>query len=113
MSNTYGKHIYHTGGPQGLSGQEAVQRDGPYPVGRHRVHFGKRRRPGNNHTHSDNHIFIVVDGEVRIVTGDREIIAGKDQSVFVDGMTPHSIWNNGAKTAVVIKISTAREDAEI
>ena len=50
---------------------------------------------------------------MRIVTGDREIIAGKDQSVFVDGMTPHSIWNNGAKTAVVIKISTAREDAEI
>ena len=36
--------------------------------------------PENNHTHSDNHIFIVVDGEVRIVTGDREIIAGKDQS---------------------------------
>ena len=69
--------------------------------------------PENNHTHSDNHIFIVVDGEVRIVTGDREIIAGKDQSVFVDGMTPHSIWNNGAKTAVVIKISTAREDAEL
>ena len=67
----------------------------------------------DNHTHSDNHIFIVVDGEVRIVTGDREIIAGKDQSVFVDGMTPHSIWNNGAKAAVVIKISTAREDAEV
>ena len=36
--------------------------------------------PENNHTHSDNHIFIVVDG---------------------------------AKTAVAIKISTAREDAEI
>ena len=69
--------------------------------------------PENNHTHSDNHIFIVVDGQVRIVSGDREIIAGKDEAVFVDDMTPHSIWNNGAKTAVVIKISTAREDGDI
>ena len=65
--------------------------------------------PQNNHTHSDNHIFIIADGEVRIVTDDKEIIAGKNQAVFVDGMTPHSIWNNGTKTAVVIKISTERE----
>ena len=56
---------------------------------------------------------VVVDGQVRIVSGDREIIASKDEAVFVDGMTPHSIWNNGAKTAVVIKISTAREDGDI
>lgn len=68
--------------------------------------------PENNHTHSDNHIFIVADGEVRIVSGDKEIIAGKNQAVLVDGMTPHSIWNNGAKTAVVIKISTKRESAD-
>ena len=61
------------------------------------------------HDDSDDHIFVIVDGEVRIVTGDREIIAGKDQAVFVKGMTPHSIWNNGAKTAVVIKISTEGE----
>lgn len=32
----------------------------------------------------------------------------KHHAVFVDGMTPHSIWNNGTKTAVVIKISTER-----
>lgn len=64
--------------------------------------------PENNHTHSDNHIFIVADGEVKIISGDREIVVGKDESVFVDGMILHSIWNNGDKTAVVIKISTDR-----
>lgn len=64
--------------------------------------------PENNHTHSDNHIFIVADGEVKIISGDKEIVVGKDESVFVDGMIPHSIWNNGDKTAVVIKISTDR-----
>lgn len=45
---------------------------------------------------------------MKIISGDQEIIAGKDQSMFVDGMIPHSIWNNGDKTAVVIKISTER-----
>ena len=72
--------------------------------------------PENNHTHSDNHIFVVANGEVKIISGDQEIIAGKDQSMFfVDGMIPHSIWNNGDKTAVVIKISTERwtPDAQI
>lgn len=68
--------------------------------------------PENNHTHSDNHIFIVADGEVRIISGEKEFIVGKDESIFVDGMTPHSIWNNGDKTAVVIKISTERENTD-
>ena len=66
--------------------------------------------PENNHTHSDNHIFIVVDGEVRVVLGDEETVVGKNESIFVDGMIPHSIWNNGEKTAVVIKICTARKN---
>lgn len=67
--------------------------------------------PKHNHTHSDNHLFIVVDGEVRIISGDKEILAGKNQAVFVDGMIPHSIWNNGDQTATVIKISTKRPDS--
>lgn len=62
--------------------------------------------PENNHVHSDNHIFIVVSGEVKIIYGDEKIIAGKDEVVFVNGMIPHSIWNNGDKTATVIKLST-------
>ena len=66
--------------------------------------------PENNHTHSDNHIFIVVDGEVQVVLGDEETVVEKNESLFVDGMIPHSIWNNGEKTAVVIKICTARKN---
>ncbi len=62
--------------------------------------------PEGNHTHSDNHIFIVTDGEVKIVMGDKEFIVRKNESFFVDGMVPHSIWNNSEQTAVVIKIST-------
>lgn len=62
--------------------------------------------PENNHTHNDDHIFIVTEGEVKIISGDKEFILGKNQSMVVNGTIPHSIWNNGDVTAVVIKIST-------
>lgn len=65
--------------------------------------------PEGNHTHSDNHIFIVTQGEARVVMGDKSIIVKKDESCFVDGMIPHSIWNNIDDTTVVIKISVERE----
>ena len=67
--------------------------------------------PECNHVHSDNHIFIVVDGEAKIILGDKEIILRKNESCFVDGMTPHSIWNNAEQTTTVIKISVERESA--
>ena len=61
--------------------------------------------PEGNHTHKENHIFIVVEGEVKIITGEETHVVGKDEMFFVNGMTPHSIWNNGETTAKVIKIS--------
>ena len=64
--------------------------------------------PANDHTHGDDHLFLIADGRVRIVSGDREMFAGKDEAVFVEGMVPHSIWNAGEETAVVIKIATAQ-----
>ena len=65
--------------------------------------------PKGNHVHSDNHIFIVVDGEAKVILGDKEIIVQKNESLFVEAMTPHSIWNNANQTTTVIKISTERE----
>ena len=65
--------------------------------------------PDGNHVHSDNHIFIVVDGEAKVILGNKEIIVRKNESFFVDLMIPHSIWNNANQTTIVIKISTERE----
>ena len=62
--------------------------------------------PEGNHIHSENHIFIVVDGEAKIMMGDKAVIVRKNESLFVNGMTPHSIWNNADQITVVIKIST-------
>lgn len=61
--------------------------------------------PEGNHTHEENHIFIVVDGEARVMLDDQAVIVRKNESFFVNGMTPHSIWNNTDQTTVVIKIS--------
>jgi mannose-6-phosphate isomerase-like protein (cupin superfamily) len=53
--------------------------------------------PEGNHTHEEDHIFIVVEGEVRVVMGDGERVAGRDEIIFVDGAAPHSIWNNATE----------------
>ncbi len=37
-----------------------------------------------------------------------ENIVGKDNSFYVKGSLPHSIWNNGNTTAKVIKISVGK-----
>ena len=65
--------------------------------------------PEGNHTHKENHIFIVVDGEAKIILGEQTFIVRKNESFFVNGMMPHSIWNNTDQTTVVIKISTESE----
>lgn len=64
--------------------------------------------PEGNHTHSDNHIFIVVEGEVEVILDNQSHIVKKDEMFFVDGMIPHSIWNHSTDTAKVIKISVER-----
>lgn len=61
--------------------------------------------PEGRHAHDDNHLFIVVEGEVRIEQGNETRIVGKDETCFVEGRIPHGIWNNGTETAKVIKIS--------
>lgn len=68
-----------------------IEKDGGGPVG--------------NHTHSEHHLFIVVEGEVEILLEDNVHIVKKDEIFFVDGRIPHSIWNRKAESAKVIKLS--------
>ena len=66
--------------------------------------------PEGNHTHEDDHIFIVVEGEVKIYESNKANIVKKDEMFYVKGSTPHSIWNNGTETAKVIKISVSESN---
>ena len=40
----------------------------------------------------------------------KENIVRENESLFIDGRIPHSIWNDSDETATVIKISTLPEE---
>lgn len=63
--------------------------------------------PAGEHTHPEDHIFIVVEGQVEVVLGGRRHTVKTDEVFYVDGTTPHSIWNREEQTAKVIKISVS------
>lgn len=62
--------------------------------------------PLKNHVHlSHNHLFIVVEGEAKIILEDEEIILSKNQSFLVKGSIPHSVWNNTKGRTVMIGLT--------
>lgn len=61
--------------------------------------------PTTPHTHSHNHLFIVVSGEAKVQLADKEIIIHENESFLVEGKIPHSIWNNTNKITVMMGIT--------
>ena len=61
--------------------------------------------PTELHTHNHNHLFIVTQGEAKILLGEQEVTVKKDESFLVDGQIPHSVWNNYDGETVMIGIS--------
>ena len=61
--------------------------------------------PTELHTHTHNHLFIVVKGEAKIRYSDHEIIIKENDSYLVDGSIPHSVWNNSTEQAIMIGLS--------
>lgn len=50
--------------------------------------------PVEPHTHEHNHLFIVTEGEAKILLGEEEVIIRKDEAFLVEGHIPHACWNN-------------------
>ncbi|BCI59530.1 cupin domain-containing protein [Solibaculum mannosilyticum] len=63
--------------------------------------------PTTPHTHVHSHLFIVTKGQAKIVMDGREVIVKENESYFVDGKIPHSVWNNAATETVMIGISVS------
>lgn len=61
--------------------------------------------PTEQHVHKHNHLFIVTEGEAKILLEDKEVIVKKDEAFLVDGNIPHSVWNNSTGKTVMIGIS--------
>lgn len=61
--------------------------------------------PTEKHTHEHNHLFIVTQGEAKILLGDEEVIVKKDESFLVNGKIPHSVWNNFNGETVMVGLN--------
>ena len=61
--------------------------------------------PTELHTHTHNHLFIVVKGEAKIKYAGSAVIIKENDSYLVKGETPHSVWNNGTEQAIMIGLS--------
>lgn len=64
--------------------------------------------PTELHTHEHNHLFIVTQGEARILLDDQEVIIKTDEHFLIDGQIPHSVWNNSDIETVMIGISVKK-----
>lgn len=61
--------------------------------------------PAPAHTHDKDHFFIVVDGCATIKLGDQSIVLKKDETLYVNGATEHSVWNETNELLKIIKIN--------
>ncbi len=63
--------------------------------------------PTEAHTHSHDHLFVVVKGEATIRLGSDVVKVRENESYRVSGMVPHSVWNETDGTVVMIGITVA------
>lgn len=61
--------------------------------------------PIEQHTHTHNHLFAVLEGEAKILLGKEIVIIKKGESFLVKGTIEHSVWNNSNGQTVMIGIS--------
>ncbi len=65
--------------------------------------------PTQLHTHPHDHLFIVVQGEAKILLDEKIVTIKKDESFLVDGSVPHSVWNNADTQTVMIGITVTKQ----
>lgn len=61
--------------------------------------------PTEPHTHEHDHLFIVTQGEAKVLLGSETVIIKKDEAFLVKGSVPHSVWNSSDGETVMIGIS--------
>jgi mannose-6-phosphate isomerase-like protein (cupin superfamily) len=61
--------------------------------------------PAEVHTHAHNHLFIVVKGEAKILPDKETVIVRENESCFVKGSIPHSVWNSISETTIMVGLS--------
>lgn len=59
------------------------------------------------HTHAYSHLFVVIQGQAKIIMDDGEKILNPNESFLVKGNIPHSVWNNTDTTTIMVGISVS------
>ena len=57
------------------------------------------------HTHATDHLFIVTQGEAKVLLDGQERIIRENEAFVVKGGIPHSVWNNAQAETVMIGIT--------
>lgn len=65
--------------------------------------------PVQPHTHSHDHLFIVVSGEAKILLGEEVKTIRADEAFIVKGGIPHAVWNAAEAVTVMIGITLKGE----
>lgn len=65
--------------------------------------------PVRPHTHPHDHLFIVVEGEAKVLLGEEEKIIRPNEAFVVKGGIPHAVWNAAAGITVMIGITLKGE----
>lgn len=68
--------------------------------------------PIEKHTHEHNHLFIVVQGEAKILLDQETKILRANEAFLVEGRIPHSVWNNVQGQTVMIGITVKPQKHE-
>ena len=61
--------------------------------------------PVTPHTHATDHLFIVTQGEAKVLLDGQERIIRENEAFIVKGGIPHSVWNNAQAETVMIGIT--------
>ena len=63
-------------------------------------------KPSNGHrTRFADHLFIVTQGEAKVLLDGQERIIRENEAFVVKGGIPHSVWNNAQAETVMIGIT--------
>lgn len=61
--------------------------------------------PVEKHTHPHDHLFLVIAGEARVELADRTVVVRPGETCRVPGRVPHSVWNAGQGTTVMLGLT--------
>jgi mannose-1-phosphate guanylyltransferase/mannose-6-phosphate isomerase len=98
------EHIFHARVYRPWGSYEAIDEMEGFKVKRLSVNPGAKLSLQKHHKRSEH--WVVVKGTANIVLGDKEVVLGEDESIYIPKETKHRLANNGTEPLEVIEVQT-------